>query len=136
MTETLEIRKRDGSPYRFLIVDDSDFILKSLRVTIAMLGGEVIAQCKDGHEAIDAYRKLRPDVVTCDIVMPTMNGVDVVKQLVDLDPEAKVIMVSSLGHKEMIQKAVTMGAKYFIVKPFKPAEAAANIGTVLKKLFR
>ena len=135
MSEALEVRKKDGSPYRFMIVDDSEFILKSLRVTISMLGGEVVGQCKDGHEAIDVYRKVRPDVVTCDIVMPTMSGVDVVKQLVDLDPDAKVIMVSSLGHKEMIQQAVTNGAKYFIVKPFKPVDAASSIGTVVKKLF-
>lgn len=136
MTETLDLRKKDGSPYRFMIVDDSEFILKSLKVTIAMLGGEVAAECKDGNEALDAYRRVRPDVVTCDIVMPTMSGVDVVRQLVGMDPEAKVIMISSLGHKEMVQEAVSRGAKYFIVKPFKPAEAAATIGQVVKKLFR
>ncbi|MBT9588576.1 response regulator [bacterium] len=136
MSETLQIRKADGSPYRFMIVDDSEFILKSLKVTISLLGGEVVGESKDGTEAIDIYKKVRPDVVTCDIVMPTMSGVEVVKHLVNLDPEAKVIMVSSLGHKEMIEQAVSRGAKYFIVKPFKPAEAAMAIGAVIKKLFR
>lgn len=136
MSETLQIKKADGSPYRFMIVDDSEFILKSLKVTISLLGGEVVGESKDGTEAIDIYKKVRPDVVTCDIVMPTMSGVEVVKHLVNLDPEAKVIMVSSLGHKEMIEQAVSRGAKYFIVKPFKPAEAAMAIGAVIKKLFR
>jgi len=119
-----------------MIVDDSEFIIKSLRVTISLLGGEVVGESKDGTEAIDTYKKVRPDLVTCDIVMPTMSGVEVVKHLVNLDPEAKVIMVSSLGHKEMIEQAVSRGAKYFIVKPFKPAEAAMAIGTVIKKIFR
>lgn len=136
MSENLQIRKKDGSPYRFMIVDDSDFILKSLKLTISLLGGEVVGESKDGNEAIEMYKKLRPDVVTCDIVMPTMSGVDVVKHLVNLDPEAKVIMVSSLGHKEMIEQAVSRGAKYFIVKPFKPADAAGAINTVVKKLFK
>lgn len=135
MSETLELRKKDGTPYRFLIVDDSEFILKSLRVTIKMLGGEVVGECNDGHEVLEMYRKCRPDMVTCDIVMPTMSGVDVVKTLVAHDPSARVVMVSSLGHKEMVQEAIGRGAKYFIVKPFKPAEAAATLGAVIKKLF-
>lgn len=132
----IECKKKDGSPYRFLIIDDSDFILKSLKVTIRMMGGEVVGESKDGPEAIELYKKVRPDVVTCDIVMPAMSGVDVVSHLVKLDPEAKVIMVSSLGHKEMIEEAVSRGAKYFIVKPFKPAEAATVLGTVIRKLFK
>lgn len=136
MTETLQVKKKDGSPYRFLIVDDSDFILKSLKVTITMLGGEVVGESKDGNEAIELYKKVRPDLVTCDIVMPTMNGIDVVKHLVSLDPEAKIVMVSSLGHREMIEQAVSRGAKYFIVKPFKPAEAASALGSLIRKLFR
>jgi len=136
VSDTLECKKKDGSPYRFLIVDDSEFILKSLKVTIKMMGGEVVGESKDGPDAIEVYKKVRPDVVTCDIVMPTMSGVEVVKQLVNLDPDAKVIMVSSLGHREMIEDAVSKGAKYFIVKPFKPAEAASIIGTVIRKLFK
>lgn len=135
MTNTLQLKKKDGSPYRFMIVDDSEFILKSLKFTIGLLGGEVVGESKDGTEAIELYKRVRPDLVTCDIVMPTMSGVDVVRHLVNLDPEAKVIMVSSLGHKEMIEQAVSRGAKYFLVKPFRPDEAATAIGTVVKKLF-
>lgn len=131
----LEIKKKDGSSFRFLCVDDSDFILKAMAATVKLLGGEVVAVAHDGVEAIEQYRKFRPDVVTCDIVMPNMGGVDVVRELVNMDPEAKVIMASSLGHGEVVREAITAGAKYFIVKPFKPADAAAKIRAVLEKLF-
>lgn len=136
MSDQAELRRPDGEPFRFLIVDDSDFILKSLRVTIKLLGGDVVGEARDGVEAIDLYRKLRPDMVTCDIVMPTMTGVDVVRQLMAMDPEARVVMVSSLGHQEMVREAIGAGARYFIVKPFKPAEAAATLAQVIRKLYR
>lgn len=130
----LEIRKKDGSAYRFLLVDDSDFILKALRVTVKLIGGEVVGEARDGLEAVELYRKVRPDVVTCDIVMPNMGGVDVVKELVSYDPDCNIIMASSLGHQDIVREAVAAGAKYFIVKPFKPAEAALKIRGVLEKL--
>lgn len=132
----LELRKADGEPFRYLIVDDSDFILKSLRVTIKLMGGEVVGEARDGQEALELYRKLRPDLVTCDIVMPNMTGVDVVRNLMSTDPDAKIVMISSLGHQEMVREAIGAGARYFIVKPFKPAEAAATLGAVLRKLYR
>ncbi len=131
----LEIKKKDGSSFRFMCVDDSDFILKAMAATVKLLGGEVVAVAKDGLEAVEQYRKVRPDIVTCDIVMPNMGGVDVVKELVSMDPEAKIIMASSLGHQEIVREAIGAGAKYFIVKPFKPAEAAEKIRAVLEKLF-
>lgn len=130
------IRKPDGTPYRFLIVDDSEFVLKNLKMTIGILGAEVVGECKDGQQALELYKEHRPDLVTCDIVMPNMSGVDVVKQLVQFDPEARVIMVSSLGHRHMVEEAIGRGAKYFIVKPFRPAEAASTLESVIQKLFR
>jgi two-component system, chemotaxis family, chemotaxis protein CheY len=130
-----KILKKDNSPYRFLIVDDSEFIIKSLGIVVKMLGGEVVGSAKDGNEAIAEYKKVRPDIVTCDIVMPNSSGIDVVKQLKTIDPSANIIMVSSLGHQEMVKEAVMLGAKYFIVKPFKPAEAALTIKKVIQKIF-
>ena len=131
----LEIRKVDGSPFRFLIVDDSAFILKALKMTVKLLGGEVVGEAMDGVQAIELYKKTRPDIVTSDIVMPNMGGVELVRNLVALDPDVKVGMVSSLGHQDMVKEAIGAGAKYFIVKPFKPAEAAVKIKSVVEKLF-
>lgn len=130
-----KIVKKDNSPYRFLLVDDSEFIIKSMGIVVKLLHGEVAGSANDGSECIAQYKKLRPDIVTLDIVMPNSNGIDVVKQLMEIDPEAKVIMVSSLGHQEMVKEAIKLGAKYFIVKPFKPMDAAATIRKVISKVF-
>ncbi|MEW6284319.1 MAG: response regulator [Candidatus Eremiobacterota bacterium] len=135
MSDELRVSKRDGSAFRFMIVDDSEFIRKNLRLAIQMLGGEVVGECRDGPEAVERYRKLRPDLVTCDIVMPTMSGVDVVRHLIGIDPDAKVIMVSSLGHQEQVRDAVARGARYFIVKPFRPMDAATRIAALIRKLY-
>jgi len=136
MSEEVTIRKKDGSPFRFLIVDDSEFIRRSLKIVVKLLKGEVVAESTDGTEAIEAYKKFRPDLVTCDIVMPNMTGVEVVKHLVGIDPSAKIVMISSLGYKDMVKEAITSGAKYFIVKPFKPMDAAVKIKKVIEKLYK
>mgnify|MGYP001009169269 CR=1 FL=1 len=133
-SEDVKIQKRDGTPFRFLLVDDSEFIRKSLKVVVKLLEGEVVGEAQDGLEAIEAYKKYRPDVVTLDIVMPNMTGVEAVKHLVKLDPNAKVIMVSSLGYQDKVKEAIVNGAKYFIVKPFKPMEAAKTIKKVIMKV--
>ena len=67
--------------------------------------------------------------------MPNMTGVEVVKHLMGIDPTAKVVMISSLGYKDMVKEAITAGAKYFIVKPFKPMDAAVAIRKVISKLY-
>ncbi|MGE0489334.1 MAG: response regulator [Vulcanimicrobiota bacterium] len=131
----LEVRKKDGSAFRFLLVDDSDFILKALRVTVKLLGGEVVGEASDGIQAVELYKKTRPDLVTCDIVMPNMGGVEVVQALQSIDPASNIVMASSLGHQDIVKKAIDAGAKYFIVKPFKPAEAAVKLRTLLEKLY-
>ncbi|MHC9541005.1 MAG: response regulator [Vulcanimicrobiota bacterium] len=130
-----KILKKDGTPYRFLVVDDSEFIIKSMGIVVKLLGGEVAGCGHDGTEAINEYKKLRPDVVTLDIVMPNTSGIDVVKQLMEIDPSAVVVMVSSLGHQEMVREAIKLGAKYFIVKPFKPLDAATTLKKVITKVF-
>lgn len=130
----LQIRKKDDSPFRFLIVDDSNFILKAMKVTIRLLGGEVVGEARDGEEAIEQFKKVRPDVVACDIIMPGMSGVDVLRQLIRTEPNVKVIMVSSLAHQGIVKEAMAAGAKHFLVKPFKPAEAARKIKAVLERV--
>jgi len=136
VSENVAIYKKDGSPFRFLIVDDSEFIRRSLKIVVKLLKGEVVGESPDGIQAIEAYKKFRPDIVTCDIVMPNMTGVEVVKHLVGIDPSVKIVMISSLGYRDMVKEAITSGAKYFIVKPFKPMNAAITIRKVITKLFK
>lgn len=131
-----KILKKDNTPFRFLLVDDSAFIINSLTLVVKLLGGEVVGTANDGAQCIDVYKKVRPDIVTCDIVMPNMTGIEAVKQLMQIDPNAIIIMVSSLGHKEMVTEAIKLGAKYFIVKPFKPIVAAVTLKKVISSIFK
>jgi two-component system, chemotaxis family, chemotaxis protein CheY len=132
--EDVKITKKDGSPFRFLVVDDSEFIRRSLKVVIKLLKCEVVGEAADGLEAIEIYKRERPDITTLDIIMPNMSGVDVVKEIIRLDPDAKIIMISSVGYQDMVKEAIVNGAKYFIVKPFKTMEAAITIKKVISKV--
>ena len=127
------IRKRDGSPVRFILIDDSRAIRNALKVCNKLLGGEVIGEAEDGIEGVQLYKRCRPYVVLCDIEMPRLNGIDTVRILSKCDPQSKVIMVSSLAHQAKVKEAIEAGAAHFIVKPFKPIEAARKLKTILER---
>jgi len=83
-------------------------------------GYEVVGEAGDGQEGVDAFRALRPDFVTLDIVMPNMDGLQALKAILQEDPTATAIMVSAMGQDALMQEASDAGAKGFIVKPFHP----------------
>ena len=101
-----------------LIVDDAAFVRLSIRKVLEDNGFDVVGEAEDGLEAIKQYSKLKPDIVTMDINMPEMNGVQALCEIKKQDPDAKVVMISALGHEMWIRKAKTFGASGFIVKPF------------------
>ena len=117
--------------FQCLVADDSDFARKNMEKVIAMSGGSVIAEAKNGKEAVDLYFKHHPDLVLLDITMPEMDGVDTLQKIIEGDSKAKVIMVSSVGHKEMVWKAICMGAKHFVTKPFSPSYAIMVVKSVV-----
>ena len=80
-----------------------------------------VEKAGDGEKALRAYADLKPDFVTLDITMPNLNGIDALEKLVELYPDAKVIIVSAVGQKQLVFKALGLGAKDFIIKPFDPA---------------
>ncbi|MFW5648601.1 MAG: response regulator [Candidatus Alkaliphilus sp. MAG34] len=104
---------------RVLIVDDAAFMRLSIRTMLEKNGFEVIGEARNGLEAVQKYRDLNPDIVTMDITMPKVTGVDALKIIMGYDPDAKVIMLSAMGQESMVKEAVLNGAKSFIVKPFK-----------------
>ncbi len=104
----------------FLIVDDALFMRNMLKNILTKEGHEVIGEAASGDEAILKYEQLRPDVVTMDIVMPGMDGLDAVKGIMEKDPNAKIVMCSALGQQQMLINALQAGAKDYIVKPFQP----------------
>ena len=104
---------------KVLIVDDAAFMRISIKNTLTKNGFEVVGEAENGAIAVEKYKELRPDVVTMDITMPEMSGLDALKAIMALDADAKIIMVSAMGQEAMVRDAVLSGAKGFIVKPFK-----------------
>ncbi len=129
-----KVQKPDGGAYKFLVVDDSQFMRKQIARIITQIGGEVLCEAENGKQAIEKYQQNKPDVVTMDITMPEMNGVESLRGIIGLDKSAVVIMMTAVGHDTIVKQSILLGAKHFIVKPFKPTEAARTIVSVLKKL--
>ncbi|WP_409345122.1 response regulator [Paenibacillus sp. MBLB4367] len=103
--------------YTVMIVDDAAFMRQILRGFFETMGFQVVAEAKNGEEAVKHYSLLRPDLVTLDISMPEMDGFTAAKKMVALNGSANIIMCSALGRKEMVMHAIASGAKDFIVKP-------------------
>lgn len=110
---------------RVLIVDDALFMRNMLRDIFTRGGFEVVGEAGDGEEAVARYRELRPDLVTLDIVMPKVTGLQALRDIIAFDPEACVVMCSALGQEALILEAVEGGARDFIIKPFREPQVLA-----------
>jgi len=115
---------------KVLIVDDALFMRNMIREILEKAGFEVVGEAANGVEAVEKYKELRPDIVTMDIVMPVKNGIDAVREISQIDQEAKVVMCSALGQESLVMEAIEAGAKDFITKPFRPEKVV----DVLRKL--
>jgi two-component system chemotaxis response regulator CheY len=113
-------RSKDGQPVRYLIVDDSVFARKNLARMIETFGGTVAGEAGDGMTAISEYDRTTPDIVLMDITMPQMEGIEAAEKIVQKHPDARVVMVSSVGYQENIVAALQRGARHFVQKPVKP----------------
>lgn len=114
-----------------LIVDDAPFVRLTLKNMLEKNGFLIAGEATNGQEAIMNYFQLKPDVVTMDISMPVMNGITALKQIINKDPQANVIMVTAVGQEEFIKEAVLNGAKYFIVKPLEEEFVVNTINRIL-----
>lgn len=101
-----------------LITDDTAFMRMTLKNVIEKNGYDVVGEAGDGEEAVALYGELKPDMVTMDITMPKMDGITAIKEIMKLDPHAKIIVCSAMGQKPMVIEALSAGAKDFLVKPF------------------
>ena len=104
---------------RVLIVDDASFMRMSIKNMLANYDFEVVGEAENGVMAIEKYKELQPDIVTMDITMPEMDGLEALREIKKLDPGASVVMVSALGQEARMKEAIIYGANGFIVKPFK-----------------
>ncbi|WP_096185942.1 response regulator [Evansella halocellulosilytica] len=103
---------------KLLITDDAAFMRMTLKKIVTDAGYEVVGEAENGKEAVALFDEHRPDLVTMDITMPEMNGIEALKQIKELDPKAKVVMCSAMGQQTMVVDAIQQGAVDFIVKPF------------------
>ena len=103
---------------RLLVVDDALFMRKMICGVAAEAGWEVVGEASNGAEAVSLYQQHRPDLVTMDLVMPVMGGLEALRQIRAIDPEAKVVVVTALDQKQSLMDSIRDGAIDFIVKPF------------------
>ena len=104
-----------------LIVDDAVFMRQMIRDILLNTGRfEVIGEAANGREAVDLYAELKPGLVTMDIVMPEIDGIEATRQILGSDPTANIVMCSALGQEALVIESISAGARDFIVKPFTP----------------
>lgn len=101
-----------------LVTDDAAFMRMQLKTMLTALGHQVIGEAENGKVAIEKYIELKPDFVTMDITMPEMSGIEAVKEIKKIDPQATIIVCSAMGQQAMVVEAIKAGAKDFVVKPF------------------
>jgi two-component system chemotaxis response regulator CheY len=114
-----------------MIVDDVAFVRKTLGDILKEAHYQVVGEAANGAEAVELYKKLRPNVVTMDVVMPQMSGIEAVKQIVKLDKEAVVVMVSAMGQENLVMEAINVGARDYVLKPFSAAEIVKTLERAL-----
>ena len=117
-------------PRTVLICDDAIFMRTMVGDILQQAGFEVVGEAASGLQAIEKYQALKPDLVTMDIVMPDMGGIDAVREITKLDPKARVLMCSAMGQQALVVEALQAGAKDFVVKPFQPSRVLEAVQRV------
>ncbi|PRX27474.1 two-component system chemotaxis response regulator CheY [Orenia metallireducens] len=112
---------------KVLIVDDSYVVRHLLKQLLEEMEHEIVGEAENGFEACLKYKELQPDFVTMDIVMPEMDGIEAARRIISFDSDANIIMCSSMGQKPMVLEALEIGAKGFLVKPFKKKQVQKGI---------
>lgn len=115
-----------------MIVDDAAFMRMMLKDILSKNGFNIIGEAENGSVAVKLYGELRPNLTVMDITMPEMDGLQAVKEIRKLDPQARIVMCSAMGQQSMVIEAIQSGAKDFVVKPFQPERVVEAITKALK----
>lgn len=118
---------------RVLIADDAAYMREMLRDILTQGGYTVVAEAADGDEAVEAFAEHTPDLVTLDIVMPRKSGLEALREIMQRDPGACVVMCSALGQEALVKDMLSAGARGYLVKPFKPDQVLDVVGKALEK---
>ncbi len=119
---------------KILIVDDAAFMRMMLKKILESNGFKVAGEAENGVAAVKMYKKCNPDIVTMDITMPEMGGIEALKAIRQYDSGANVVMVSAMGQETYVKEAIVSGAKNFIVKPFKEDHVVKTLEKILTSL--
>ena len=116
---------------KVLVIDDSPFIFKAVRKALEPNGYDIVGHGENGKLGLELYLQHRPDVITLDVTMPVMDGLETAKALFQINPSVKIIMLSAMGDEDLITAAKAIGVKRFLSKPFKAEELLNAIKDVL-----
>lgn len=118
---------------KVVIVDDSILVRNTLETILVEIGHRVVGKADNGAKGVELYRELKPDLVTMDITMPGIGGVEALKKIMEIDNSAKVMMVTSHGEEHLVMEAIKSGAKGYALKPIKTHHIQKVIGTMFKE---
>lgn len=116
---------------KIMVVDDAAFMREMLKDVLRTAGHEIAVEAANGEEAVNLYKRVKPDLVTMDITMPEMDGLEALRAIKEHDPKAKVIMCSAIGQKSLVISAIQAGAKDFVIKPFHKERLLETVRKVL-----
>ena len=116
---------------KILIVDDAKFMRTLVRDALTSAGHEIVGEAENGNQAVELYSELKPDLTTMDITMREKDGLEAAQEILKADPSARIIMVTALGQEDLLAKAIKMGVKDFVVKPFPPERLQAAAAKAL-----
>ncbi|MCU0847355.1 MAG: response regulator [Spirochaetes bacterium] len=105
---------------RILVVDDANFMRRLVITTLVPLGHEIVGEAENGFKAVTMYRSQKPDIVTMDITMKEKDGISAAEEILKMDPNARIIMVTAMGQRDLLSRAIAIGVRDFVVKPFTP----------------
>ena len=114
-----------------LVCDDAIFMRTMITDILTQAGYDVVGEAETGAQAVEKYRQLKPDLVTMDIVMPDMGGIEAVREICKTTPEAKILLCSAMGQQALVVEAIQAGAKDFVVKPFQPSRVLEAVHRLL-----
>ena len=117
---------------KLVLVDDSKVARTLLKNILESAGHEILAEGSNGLEGFDLYREHKPDIITLDITMPVQNGIDCLKNIIKHYPDAKVILVTSVGKDKLVDEAMSSGAKAFLIKPLDEVDVTTTLDIVLQ----
>lgn len=116
---------------KLLVIDDSPFVFKAVTKALENTDWEVVGNALNGQLGLDKYVELRPDVITLDVTMPVMDGLETAKNLVAINPNVKIIMLSAMGDETLLSEAGKYGIKHFLMKPFRPEGLQEKLAEIM-----